>query len=163
MAETAIRIENLTKRFGSVSALEGLSLEVPSGIIFGFLGPNGAGKTTTIRLLLGLLEPTAGRVQVLFVTVDPTRDTPELLRNYVPAFNPSFLGLYGDAGQTAKVTKDFRIYAAQRPGSTPQSYTVDHSAQTLVFDPQGKLRLVFAYGMAADKMAADLKVLLNNS
>lgn len=121
---------------------------------------------TTLSDLAGamkILGADAARVQVLFVTVDPKRDTPELLRNYVPAFNPGFLGLYGDAAATAKVTKDFKIYAAERPGSTPQSYTVDHSAQTLVFDPQGRLRLVFSYGMAADKMAADLKVLLNNA
>ncbi len=121
---------------------------------------------TTLSDLAGamkILGPDAGRVQVLFVTVDPKRDTPELLKNYVPAFNPGFLGLYGDAQATAKVTKDFKIYAAERPGSTPQSYTVDHSAQTLVFDPQGRLRLVLPYGMAADKIAADLKVLLNNA
>jgi len=65
MTETAIRIENLTRDFGTVRAVDGLSLEVPSGIIFGFLGPNGAGKTTTINLLLGLLEPTSGRAEVL--------------------------------------------------------------------------------------------------
>jgi ABC-2 type transport system ATP-binding protein len=63
--ETAIRLENLTRHFGPIKAVNGLSLEVPAGIIFGFLGPNGAGKTTTIRLLLGLLEPTAGRAEVL--------------------------------------------------------------------------------------------------
>jgi ABC-2 type transport system ATP-binding protein len=65
MAETAIRLENLTRDFESVRAVDGLSLEVPAGTIFGFLGPNGAGKTTTIRLLLGLLDPTAGRAEVL--------------------------------------------------------------------------------------------------
>jgi ABC-2 type transport system ATP-binding protein len=65
MSEIAIRIENLTRDFGTVRALDNLSLEVPAGNIFGFLGPNGAGKTTTIRLLLGLLEPTSGRVEVL--------------------------------------------------------------------------------------------------
>jgi ABC-2 type transport system ATP-binding protein len=65
MIETAIRLENLTRDFGQVRALNGLSLEVPSGIVFGFLGPNGAGKTTTIRLMLGLLEPTAGQAEVL--------------------------------------------------------------------------------------------------
>ncbi len=107
-----------------------------------------------------LLGTDADRVQVLFVTVDPKRDTPELLRQYVPAFHPSFLGLYGDAAATAKVTKDFKIYAQERPGKTPESYTVDHSAQTLVFDPQGRLRLLFAYGAGGEKIAADLKVLL---
>jgi ABC-2 type transport system ATP-binding protein len=65
MTEAAIRMENLTRDFETVKALDDLSLEVPSGIIFGFLGPNGAGKTTTINLLLGLLEPTLGRAEVL--------------------------------------------------------------------------------------------------
>lgn len=65
MNETAIRIENLTRVFGSVRAVDGLSLKVPAGIVFGFLGPNGSGKTTTINLLLGLLEPTAGQAEVL--------------------------------------------------------------------------------------------------
>lgn len=109
-----------------------------------------------------ILGPDGSRVQVLFVTVDPKRDTPELLRNYVPAFNPTFLGLYGDAAATAKVTKDFKIYAAERPGKTPESYTVDHSAQSLVFDTQGRLRLMLAYGTPGDKIAADLKILLNS-
>ena len=111
---------------------------------------------------LKALGPDGQRVQVLFVTVDPKRDTPELLKGYVPAFNPTFLGLYGDAAATAKVTKDFRIYAAERPGKTPESYTVDHSAQTLVFDAKGKLRLMLAYGTPGDKIASDLRILLNS-
>ena len=111
---------------------------------------------------LQILGPDAQRVQVLFVTVDPRRDTPELLRGYVPAFNPTFLGLYGDAAALAKVTKDFKIYAAERPGKTPESYTVDHSAQTLVFDTTGRLRLMIAYGTPGDKIASDFRVLLNS-
>ena len=107
-----------------------------------------------------ILGPDAQRVQVLFVTVDPKRDTPQLLAQYVPAFNPTFLGLYGDAAATAKVTKDFKIYASERPGKEGH-YTLDHSAQTLVFDPQGKLRLLEPYGAPAAKIAADLKILLN--
>jgi protein SCO1/2 len=120
---------------------------------------------TTLSDLAGAMKTLgadAKRVQVLFVTVDPKRDTPELLRNYVPAFNPDFLGLYGDAAATAKVTKDFKIYAAERPGRTPESYTVDHSAQTLVFDAKGRIRLMLRYGMPADQMASDLKILLNS-
>ena len=109
-----------------------------------------------------LLGPDGKRVQVLFVTVDPKRDTPELLASYVPAFNPDFLGLYGDSAALEKVKKDFKIYSAERPGSTPESYTVDHSAQTLVFDTQGRVRLLFSYGMSPEKIAADLKVLLNS-
>lgn len=111
---------------------------------------------------LKALGADAQRVQVLFVTVDPKRDTPALLKAYVPAFNPTFLGLYGDAAATAKVTQDFKIYAAERPGKTPGSYTVDHSAQTLVFDPTGRLRLMLAYGTPGEKIAADLKILLNS-
>jgi protein SCO1/2 len=111
---------------------------------------------------LQILGPDAPRVQVLFVTVDPKRDTQELLRNYVPAFNPTFLGLRGDAVATAKVTKDFKIYAAERPGKTPESYTVDHSAQSLVFDTKGRLRLMLAYGTPGDKIASDFRILLNS-
>ncbi len=107
------------------------------------------------------LGPEGERVQVLFMTVDPKRDTQPLLKEYVPAFHPSFIGLRGDAAQTAKVTKDFHIYAQERPGKTPETYTVDHSAQSLVFDPKGRLRLVIGYGMEPDKIAQDLRILLN--
>ena len=109
-----------------------------------------------------ILGPDAERVQVLFVTIDPKRDTPALLKQYVPAFNPNFIGLWGDAAATAKVTRDFKIYAQEHAGKTPDSYTMDHSAQMLVFDPKGRIRLVFGYGMEPEKMAADLKVLLNS-
>jgi protein SCO1/2 len=101
------------------------------------------------------------RVQVLFVTVDPKRDTPELLREYVPAFDASFIGLRGDAASTERVTRDFHVYAQERRGATPDSYTVDHSAQSFVFDPQGRVRLVFGYGMKPEAMAADLRKLLD--
>jgi protein SCO1/2 len=111
---------------------------------------------------LQILGADAGRVQVLFVTVDPKRDTPQLLAQYVPAFNPGFLGLYGDAASTAKVTKDFKVYAQERAGKAAGTYTLDHSAQTLVFDRQGKLRLMLPYGAEPAKIAADLKVLANS-
>ena len=109
-----------------------------------------------------LLGADAQRVQVLFVTLDPKRDTQQLLAQYVPAFNPDFLGLYGDANATAKVTKDFKIYAQERPGTQPGAYTVDHSAQTLVFDREGRLRLLLPYGLESAKIAGDIKVLLNS-
>ena len=108
------------------------------------------------------LGPEGDRVQVLFVTVDPKRDTRELLARYVPAFDPRFLGLRGDVEATARVTKEFRVYAAEREGKTPESYTVEHSAQTFAFDPQGRLRLVIAYGAPRDDIAADLRLLLNS-
>jgi protein SCO1/2 len=102
----------------------------------------------------------ASRVQVLFVTVDPKRDTPELLRQYVPAFSPDFLGLWGSAEATEKVTRDFHVYAQERPGKTPESYTVDHSAQTFVFDREGRIRLVIAYASTPEAIASDLRILL---
>jgi protein SCO1/2 len=108
------------------------------------------------------LGPDGARVQVLFVTVDPRRDTAELLRQYVPAFHPDFLGLRGDAAATSTVTKDFHVYAQERAGKTADSYTVDHSAQTFAFDREGRLRLVFSPGMAPEAMASDLRVLLNS-
>jgi len=100
------------------------------------------------------------RVQVLFVTVDPERDTRQLLANYVPAFDPSFLGLYGDAAATAKVAKDFKVFYQKSPGKTPDGYTVDHTAGCYVFDPRGRLRLFARHGNAKN-LLADLKTLLN--
>jgi protein SCO1/2 len=100
------------------------------------------------------------RVQVLFVTVDPERDTRELLANYVPAFDPSFLGLYGDPAATARVAKEFKVFYQKVPGKTPENYTVDHTAGSYVFDPQGRLRLLVRPGNVPN-LVADLKTLLN--
>jgi protein SCO1/2 len=105
----------------------------------------------------------ASRVQVLFVTVDPERDTPQVLAQYVPAFDPSFLGLYGDAQGTQRAAKEFRIFYAKTSSSTPGSYTVDHSAQTFVFDPQGRLRLLVRPERIPQDLAADLQTLLKSS
>ena len=102
----------------------------------------------------------AQRVQVLFVTIDPVRDTPELLSKYVPSFNPAFLGLYGDNAATEKMAKDFKIIYRVAAGKSAESYTIDHSAASLVFDPQGQLRLFISYGLGADKIAPDIKKLL---
>lgn len=108
------------------------------------------------------LGPDGARVQVLFVTVDPKRDRPELLRQYVPAFHPSFLGLTGDEESLAKVRKDFNVYAAVREGTSPENYSVDHSGQMFGFDPEGRIRLVWAPGTASKLVADDLRVLLNS-
>ena len=104
----------------------------------------------------------ASRVQVLFVTVDPKRDKPDLLKQYVPAFNPDFLGLYGDAAATRKATSDFKVYAEERAGKTADTYTIDHTAQTFAFDKEGRLRLVWGYGATSDAMASDVRILLNS-
>jgi protein SCO1/2 len=106
------------------------------------------------------LGPDADRVQVLFITVDPERDTPQLLAQNVPAFDPRFLGLYGDADATARTAKEFRILYQKVAGSTPGNYTMDHSAGSYVYDPQGRLRLYVANGQDADVFAHDLRALL---
>jgi protein SCO1/2 len=112
---------------------------------------------------LQMLGADASRVQVLFVTVDPQRDTPELLRRYVPAFNPTFLGLYADEAGTAAVAEEFRIFYRRQAGATPSSYTVDHSAGTYAFDTQGRLRLFFNYGQGSAVFAHDIRLLLSEA
>ena len=109
------------------------------------------------------LGPEGDKVQVLFVTVDPERDKPELLSHYVTAFDASFLGLYGDAEATARTAKEFKILYQKQPGRTPETYTVDHSAGTFVFDTEGRLRLYVGHGQDAEFFAHDLRELLNAS
>jgi len=106
------------------------------------------------------LGPDAARVQVLFVTVDPERDTPEVLSQYVPAFDASFLGLSGDAAATQRAAKEFRIFYEKRPGGAPGAYTVDHSAQSYVLDGEGRLRLFVKQDRIAQDLAEDLRALL---
>lgn len=103
----------------------------------------------------------AQRVQVLFVTVDPQRDTPELMGQYVPAFNPAFVGLRpADDAALKEVTKAFRVVVNKVEGSTPNNYTIDHTAGIYVFDPNGQLRLFMRPDEPVDAMAKDLKTLL---
>lgn len=102
----------------------------------------------------------AARVQVLFVTVDPGRDTPAVLAQYVSAFNPTFIGLRPTDEQLPVFAKDFRVYYAKVAGKTPDSYTMDHTAASYVFDPQGKLRLYARDGQGVGPWVHDLKLLL---
>ena len=118
---------------------------------------------TTLADMAGVMKKLgkdAGRVQVLFVTVDPERDTPAVLSRYVPAFDPSFLGLYGDAAATQRAAKEFKIFYEKRPGSAPGSYTIDHSAQSYILDAQGRLRLLVRTERIADDLPGDLRSLL---
>ena len=107
-----------------------------------------------------LLGADADRVQGLFVTVDPKRDTPQVLAQYVPAFHPAFLGLYGTEQQTASTAKEFKVYfQAQKPGESG-FYTVDHSSPVFALDRRGRLRLLIRPEMNAESVARDLRVLL---
>jgi protein SCO1/2 len=107
------------------------------------------------------LGPAGKDVQVLFVTIDPERDKPALLAQYVPAFNPTFLGLYGDATATARTAKEFKVYYAKVPGSTPENYSMDHTAGSYVFDRNGKIRLFLRHGKGAASIVPDLRQLLS--
>jgi protein SCO1/2 len=109
------------------------------------------------------LGPRASQVQVAFITVDPERDTQELLAEYVPAFHPSFIGLRGDAEATARTAKAFRVVYQKAPGKTPGSYTVDHTAGTYVFDRKGRIRLFVRHGAGPEPILADVRRLLDES
>ena len=99
------------------------------------------------------------RVQVLFVTVDPERDTQALLSQYVPAFHPSFVGLRGNADQLAHTAKEFKVFFQKVPGSRPDNYSVDHTAGSFVFDPDGRIRLFANHGQVG-MLAGDIRTLL---
>ena len=118
---------------------------------------------STLAETMRRLGPDAARVQVLFVTIDPARDTAELLSHYVTAFDPSFLGLRGDDDATARTAKEFKILYQKQPGRTPDTYTMDHSAGTFVFDGQGRLRLYVGHGQDAEFFAHDIRELLRVS
>ena len=113
-----------------------------------------------LNLVLKELGSEAARVQVLFVTLDPERDTQALLAQYVPAFNSGFLGLYSDVATTARVAKDFKVFFQKVPGSSPDNYTMDHTAGSYVFDEQGRLRLFVRHGGSSEPLLDDLKTLL---
>jgi len=118
---------------------------------------------STLAETMKLLGPDADRVQVIFITVDPERDTPALLAEYVPAFDKRFLGLSGNAEATERVAKEFKVIYQKQPGATPTTYTMDHSAGVFLFDPQGRLRLYARNGQGPDAFAHDLRELLRAS
>ena len=131
-------------------------------VFFGYTQCPDVCPTTMVEMANVLKEmgPLASKVQVLFVTIDPERDTQELLSKYVPAFDPSFVGLYGDAAATEKVAKEFRVFYQKVPGKTPGSYSMDHTAGSYVFDPDGHIRLFIRHGQGPEPIAHDLKLLL---
>ena len=130
-------------------------------IFFGFtqcpdVCPTALARADEVKRLLG---PDGERFQTLFVTVDPERDTPEVLKAYTAAFDPCFIGLYGDLERTAQIAKDFKVYYKKVP--TGASYTMDHTSLSYVYDPQGKLRLALRHEQPAQDYADDIRRLLN--
>jgi protein SCO1 len=107
------------------------------------------------------LGPDGGRLQAVFITIDPERDTAETLRAYVGSFDPSFVALRGTPEETAAAAKSFKVFFARSPGSTPDSYTMDHTAGAYVFDTEGRVRLFERFGAGgAQALTADVKALL---
>jgi protein SCO1/2 len=110
-----------------------------------------------VRKLLGA---DGQKVQALFVTIDPARDTPEVLKNYMANFDPSFLALYTSPDKLTAFAKDFKVYYKKVNGKTPTSYVMEHTAFSYIYDTSGKLRLSARYGLGAPAIAADIKLLL---
>ena len=114
-----------------------------------------------LATVMGKLGQDAKKVQVLFITVDPERDTPEVMTRWLSSFHPDFLGLTGDSTSLAKVAAEFKVvYEKQTKDS---GYDMSHSGGTYIFDPQGKLRLYVGNGQAADLITDDIRLLLAGS
>jgi protein SCO1/2 len=103
------------------------------------------------------------KLQVLFVTVDPERDTPTVMKAYMGAFDPSFVALIPTPEQLPALTKDYKVYYKKVEGKTPTSYSMDHSAASFVYDTEGRLRLYARYGAGVPAMVSDLKALLKSA
>lgn len=132
-------------------------------VFFGFtqcpdVCPTTMNEMAQVKKLLGT---DGDKLQVVFISIDPERDTPEVLKAYMGSFDPSFAGLYAASPEAlAALAKDFKIFYKKVDGKTPTSYSMDHTAASYVYDPQGRLRLYARYGMGAQAMADDIRLLL---
>lgn len=131
-------------------------------LFFGFTHCPDVCPTTMAEMsaVMKELGPDADKVQVLFATLDPERDTRELLSQYVPGFDARFTGLYGTLEQTAATAKEFKVFYQKVPGKTEGSYVIDHTAGSYVFDKNGKIRLFLRHGGGTAPIVHDLKLLL---
>ncbi|SFG04126.1 protein SCO1/2 [Duganella sp. CF458] len=133
-------------------------------LFFGFTHCPDVCPTTMAEMsaVMKELGPDADKVQVLFATLDPERDSKELLSQYVPGFDARFVGLYGTPEQVAATAKEFKVFYQKVPGKTADSYTIDHTAGSYVFDKSGKLRLFLRHGGGPAPVVHDLKLLVAN-
>jgi protein SCO1/2 len=134
-------------------------------VFFGFtqcpdVCPTSMTELAQVKQLLG---QDGDKLQAIFITVDPERDKPELLKAYMGNFDPSFVALRPTPEQLAQVARDFKIYYKKVDGKTPGSYTMDHSAGSYIYDPQGRIRLYNRYGAGAETLASDIRLLLKSS
>ncbi len=131
-------------------------------VFFGYTSCPDICPTTMARLAdaMKALGEDAGRVQVLFITLDPERDTAERLKTFVPWFHPGFLGLRGDAAQIKAATEEFRIFGARKQVGGELGYVIDHSTGAYVFDPAGRIRLYVKESASVEDVVADILLLL---
>ena len=153
---------SLSDQDGQVRTLKDFSGKVVV-VFFGFtqcpdVCPTALQEIAEAKQLLGA---DGGKLQGIFITIDPERDTPELLKAYVANFGSDFVALRPSPEQLPKVTKDFKIYYKKVEGKTPSSYSMDHSAGSFTFDPQGRIRLYNRHASGAAVLAADARILLS--
>ena len=158
---TFARDFRLTDHHGQVRTLADFKGKAVA-VFFGYIHCPDVCPTTLSDFAAALrqLGPQAERVQVIFVTVDPQRDTPDLLKQFVPAFNPGFLGMYADEATLKQLVKEYKVVYQKTSVKGADDYLIDHSAGTYVYDPQGHLRLLMPYGSNPDAITQDLKTLL---
>jgi protein SCO1 len=154
----------LPDQHGQVRTLQDFAGKVVI-IFFGFtqcpdVCPTSMQELAEVKRLLG---PDGDKLQGVFVTLDPERDTPELLKAYMDSFDPGFVALRPNADQLVQLSKDFKIYYKRVEGKTPTSYTLDHSAGSYTFDARGRVRLYNRYGSGAQALAEDVKLLLRQA
>ena len=152
---------NLSDQNGQVRKLKDFSGKLVV-VFFGYTQCPDVCPTTMQELaeVKRLLGPDGDKLQAVFVTVDPERDTTELLKSYVENFDASFVALRPTQEQLPAIAKEFKIYFKRVEGKTPTSYTMDHSAGSYTFDTLGRVRLFNRYGMGAQALADDFKLLL---
>ena len=152
----------LTDQFGEERSIKDFAGKVVV-VFFGYtqcpdVCPTSMSELAEVKRSLGA---DGDKLQGIFVTVDPERDTPEMLKGYMASFDPSFIALRGTPEQLVAVAKDFKIYFKRVDGQTPTSYTMDHSAGSYVYDTKGRLRVYHRYGAGAQSLAADVRALLD--
>lgn len=158
---TFARDFKLTDHNGQIRTLADFKGKVVA-IFFGYTHCPDVCPTTLsdFSAALKLLGPQAEQVQVIFVTVDPQRDTPDLLKLYIPAFNPGFLGMYTDEATLALLAKEYKLVYQKTAIKSADDYLIDHSAGSYVYDARGHIRLLIPYGSSPAVIAEDLKTLL---
>ena len=155
---------SLADQNGQVRSLKDFTGKVVI-VFFGFtqcpdVCPTSMNELAQVKKSLGT---EADKLQVIFITVDPERDTPELLKAYMANFDPSFIALRPTPDQLPKMAKDFKIFYKKVEGKTPGSYTMEHSAGSYVYDPKGRVRLYSRYGTDSQGLTSDFKLLLKGA